>query len=473
MNRLVLLLFTVLLAAAVYFSTERILFCDASYIMLRIINSEWFQIQEYRYGAAVTQAFPFIGVKLNLPISWIIVLYSASFNIFYLAVAAWLVKSGETAMALLMSFFFLLLVSDTFFWTNNEIHQAVAWMFLFFSCSFLMARKKVSPAIFLPVFTFLAFLTLYTHPLIIFSFCFLWFFFMMQKAIWPFSKKRTLIFSIILLVILGARFWVSLYYSKYGYDAAKMQATIHFSRNELLQVFNSPMAREFSRRCLTNYWIMPILFAAGIYSGIRQKQYRPVLLSVGFALVYFVVMCLSFTDFITYYSESEWMSFAIIVTAPFVYFTLPRLKPGIAVYLVAGIFLVRLGYIGAASGKFVERKEWIYSTLDTMRQKKLNKGIIYENDTTRHILLQNNWSQPSESMIASALHDDNPTLTFVVDSRHNINKRMPQRNQMILDFETGYYEKMNTRYFRFDTTSSYQLIHSVLPEAIETSEVLK
>ncbi len=471
MNRLVLILFTVLLAAAVYFSTERILFCDASYIMLRIINSEWFQIQEYRYGAAITQAFPFIGVKLNLPISWIIVLYSASFNLFYLAVAAWLVKTGETAMAILMSFFFLLLVSDTFFWTNNEIHQAVAWMFLFFSTIFLMARKNVSRILMIPVFSLLAFLTLYTHPLIIFSFGFLWFFFMIQKNIWPFNRKWTIIYSLIILIILAARFAVSLYYSRYMYDAAKMQAAIHFSLDDLLHVFDSPMAREFAKRCLTNYWIMPLLFVSGIISGIRQKQYRPVLLSAGFALVYFVVMCLTFTDFITYYSESEWMSFAIIVTAPFVYFTLPKLKPSLAVYLIAGIFLVRLGYIGMASDKFVQRKEWIYATLDTMRQKKLSKGIIYETEETRNILLQNNWSQPSESMIASALHDDNPTLTFVVDKPENIRKRMPQNNQMILDFETGEYKKMNPLYFRFDTTVSYQLIQ---PQFVnETSEVLK
>src|SRR3954464_15537845 len=55
-SRLVLSLFTVLLLGAAYFSLERILFSDASYILFRLINLNSLQIQEQRYGSFITQS---------------------------------------------------------------------------------------------------------------------------------------------------------------------------------------------------------------------------------------------------------------------------------------------------------------------------------------------------------------------------------------------------------------------------------
>src|SRR5689334_1506138 len=87
MNRLIASLFVVLLIGAFVFSLERILFCDASYILFRIVNFDTLQIQEHRYGSFITQGFPLIAAKLHLPLSAIVVLYSISFNLLYLAVA--------------------------------------------------------------------------------------------------------------------------------------------------------------------------------------------------------------------------------------------------------------------------------------------------------------------------------------------------------------------------------------------------
>src|SRR6185436_11625598 len=102
-------------------------------MIFRIINLGELQPQEYRFGSFITQIFPLLGSKLHLPLSWIVVLYSASFNLFYLAVAAILVlKIKEYALAILMSFYYVLFVSDSYFWISNEVHQGIAWMFLFF-----------------------------------------------------------------------------------------------------------------------------------------------------------------------------------------------------------------------------------------------------------------------------------------------------------------------------------------------------
>jgi hypothetical protein len=126
--------------------------------------------------------------------------------------------------------------------------------------------------------------------------------------------------------------------------------------------------------------------------------------------------------------------------------------------MLSMIYLVRLAYIGQASFKWTERKEWMYSILDEMKSKKIHKGYLYENEENKRILIMN-WGVPTESIIASALRKDHPQLSFVVDKPENISQRMPSYpGQMIAPFETISIESLNSHYFNFDTTAQYQFI---------------
>src|SRR6185369_763769 len=165
---LILGLFSILFLGSLYFSLERVLYSDSSFILFRISNLGSLQPQEYRYGSFITQGFPLIASKLHLPINWIILIYSASFNLFYLIVAAILVlKLKEYALAILMSFYFSLFVSDSYYWMNNEVHQGMAWMFLLFGVTIFFFKKNTALFLSLPIFSILAFLSIYTHPLVI------------------------------------------------------------------------------------------------------------------------------------------------------------------------------------------------------------------------------------------------------------------------------------------------------------------
>jgi hypothetical protein len=158
-----------LLLGAALFSMERVLFADASFILFRIINSDSLQIQEHRFGSFITQGVPLLAARLQLPLATIVVLYSTSFTLFYLVVVLLLLyRFKEQELAILMGLYFLLFVSDTWFWMNNEVHQGIAWMFLFFAITRWLGRKNSHWIIRYPVFIILAILTLFTHPLISF-----------------------------------------------------------------------------------------------------------------------------------------------------------------------------------------------------------------------------------------------------------------------------------------------------------------
>ncbi len=457
MKGLIIGLFIVLFLGSLFFSLERILFSDSSFILFRIINQGILQPQEHRYGSFITQGFPLIAVKLHLPLSWIVFLYSASFNLFYLAVILILVlRFKEYSLAILMSFYFLLFVSDSYFWVNNEVHQGITWMFLFFGITLYLLKKNVSLYIVIPFFLILAFLSIYTHPLVLFPILFLWLFFLLQKEKGDFTKPATIILSVILIVVCISKFFLSA--KTDHYDSDKLHVITHISFTNLFHALFSPMAKEIFKRSFTNYWLVPVLFLAGIYSAIKIKKYKQVILATAFCLAYFIAVCLTYQGFAAFYTESELMPATIIATAPFVYYVIPALKQKTTIIILTGIFLIRLVYIGIASEKFTERKNWLFATLKITREKNIRKGIIYNNEIKNTPLFLY-WATPEESIIASALSKDKPNLTFVVGWPDDISQRLPKDSyEMISAYGSWGIHSTNTRYFSFDTTASYQVM---------------
>jgi hypothetical protein len=455
MRYLLFFLFLVLLAGALIFAQERILFCDASFILTEILNSGSLRIQEHRYGAFITQMVPLLAGKAHLPLKDIILLYSVSFNLFYLVIASIIIFGFRNiGLAVLMAFYYTLFVSDTYFWTNNEIHQAMALMFLLFGIVFNF-KRQYSFFIHLPLFLLLCFLSVFTHPIVVIVFPFIWVYFFLEKEKWPYSKKETITLSVLMLTICAIKYCLMLHAA---YDSHKVRSATHFSLKDIITSFSSDMMKTMGIKLITNYFFVPILFIVGIISGVKARKKKQVWLVVIFTLVYVLMTSLAFPSFIPFYIESEWMPLSIIATILFVYQTLPKIKPSMAIALLSIIFLVRIGYILQASVKFIERKEWIFATLDKMKVQNITKGYLYNTADVDNILLMN-WGTPTESLIASALRGEKPNRTFVIDSPEGIKNRISSSEQeMISCFQSWNSNTLNRYYFHLDTTAHYQLI---------------
>ena len=98
-----LIALSILLLGAVVFYKERMVFSDAAHIVFYEINQGKLQIQVERYGAFITQIWPLLGSKLNLSLKAILILYSLSFNVFYLAVALILFRFRDYQLVILMA----------------------------------------------------------------------------------------------------------------------------------------------------------------------------------------------------------------------------------------------------------------------------------------------------------------------------------------------------------------------------------
>jgi len=454
---IVLALFAILLLGAIIFWRERMLFCDASYIFFYIANWEQLIIQQSRYGSFVTQIFPYLSTQMQWPLQTGLLLYSMSFNLFYLAVASVLVVVyREYGLAILMGFYFTLFISQGYFWTNNEVHQGVAWMFLLFGTAFYLAKRNVPLVWQIVAFIPLTFLAIFTHPTVMFPTSFLAGFFVMQKEKLPFSKWAYRIFGIVLVVLSALKLWTA---SQGSYDKGRMTPIMEMNFDAVDRALTSVVADTFFWKSLTEYWLLPVLTLIGIIALIQQKRYWLLGFTLLTSALYFTAVCLAFQQFLTFYIESQFMPLTIALCVPFVFLFLPKLRPRTVVIALILIFGIRLGYIAAAAPKFIERRAWIENVLADMRAQNINKAYILSTDMNVRETLILHWALPIESILASSLAGDKPRKTVTVLTESEVESRLPEENsRMISAFENIPWERTDTYYFPFDTTSNYERI---------------
>lgn len=450
-------LLIVLLAGAVIFYRERMLFVDAPGIAFTIINQKTLAIQEHRYGSFITQMFPLAGTWLHLPVRVILILYSASFNLFYLVTGLLLYRMRAYALVVLLALYFTLFVSDTYFWTNNEVHQGIAWMFLMFGALWYMEEQKVRLWISVPVFIVLTFLAIFTHPLIMLCTGFLWVFMWMEKYHAPFnSKYNKWVYTGILACIVGVKFYLS---QQGWYDSNKLHNVTHTTLPKVLATFQSDLADAFWKRCIRNYWLLLLLFAGGLTALVREKRYGTLFWTVSGVLGYFVLICLTYYEWTTFYIESEWMIISIIGTAPFVFYFLPKMKSAVVALLLLAVFGIRLGYIWNSLPVFQNRVAHLQHMLDKMKEKNISKAIVVRKDERLERKLIMAWNTAPETIFLSALDGDVPLRTVIQVYEHELPYKVPNNKRDFMNsFYNITYEQLNHSYFYIDTSQSYQVL---------------
>ena len=446
-----------LLVLGIVFYKERLFFSDASYIPFNIVKNRSMAVQEHRYGSFITQMVPYFGYHLHLPAKLFLKCYTFSFNFFYLVAGFLMYRCRQYALVAVMACYYYLLVSDTFFWTNNEIHQAIAWMFIFFAVTLHMAQKKVKIYFLLPVFLLLAFLAIYTHFIVLIPLVFLWFFLWIQQDAWPWSRGESIFLTLCIAAIVGSKFLVV---NDNSYDQSHLQNITHPSLNALYQAVVSPVIIKFFTGCITNYWCASLAFIAGVVSLFRSKKKWLALWCIASFIGYGVLMGITYMDLdkevLLFHIESEWQSLGVIMAAPFIFSFLPKLKINQAIAVLSLIFVVRLSYICVASEKFSWRVHFTQSVLVEMRKRNITKLAFESNgDVEKKLLLS--WGIPDESMLMSMMNGDDPQRTFVFVNTQDkdIMNKLTDPKIVYTSFEMSTPNSWNYEYNKPDTLHPY------------------
>lgn len=451
-----------LLILAIVFYRERI-FTDSSFIAMNIINYGNLQIQCERYGSFITQIFPLIAVKLHLPLKTLLTAYSASFNIFYLGTALFLYfRLKDYPLVILMGLYYTLHVTQTYFWTNNELQQAVCWMFLTFAALKYMANRPVTKLPFVQhlttflVFSTLALLSIFTHPATIFPFMFLWVYYWVEHKEKPFSTKWVFLYLGVIITICAFKFF---FISSNSYDNSVSTPLRKISLIDLLHAFTSGTADYFWKSISTTNWLLPVFFIISLIVLFRQKKYLLASWVLVASVGYFVILCVTFTVDVVFYLESEFMPMTIFGATAFVYYVLPRIKRERTIVLVlTGIFLIRAGFILYASKKFTARVGKMEEVMSYMKQENINKMILLrEDDRFEHESMNTGWGMAYESLMHSKLKGDSVTATFIYLFQGEIDN-LPIQDSL-RDIRTPWSvtrkTDWNPEYFRTDSLQPY------------------
>jgi hypothetical protein len=451
-------MFVLMLFGAIYFYRERMLFADASHIAFLTINEQKLQIQQYRFGSFITQMVPILCSKLGLSIKAILIAYSASFNLFYLFVAFLLTFWFKAyRFMVLYAFYWTLVTTHAFFWPNNEVHQGMAYMFLFFPALLAAGQKKQKILIALALLLVLGTTALFCHPLVLPPFIFLWVYLIIEKTHWPYNKTQTLILSIVAALIIAAKVYVSNKYA--GYDSNLLSGVTHMKPSALKSVFSSPFANEIYRHVKVNYWLLPAVSVIGILTLLLKRQFFLAIWTLGCTLVFFILMCLTFGGYMEFISESEIMPGIIIATAPFVFLSLTYVSKEAIIITVLYMFFSRYDKFEGTRGHFSERVSSLNYILAKMKEKNLTKLVLLRKDGGDEWRWMIEWGSATESILLSASTGDKPVRQFVLLTPGDLETRVPKNSTDVMTcYEQWPVKKLKWKYFPVDTTRPYTII---------------
>jgi len=441
----------VLLAGAVVFYPARMLFADASFITFNILDLHRFYIQEHRFGSFITQLVPWLGQKYHWPLKTILIGYSASFNVFYLLVSLLLYRMRQYSLVLLHALYYFLLVTESYYWTNNEIHQAVSWMFLAFAIHVKRKNGEMGNGAYYALFPLLAFLAVFTHFVVILPIVFLF----VCDALAAAKNKRVQITSaVILAVIIGVKMMMSL---NQPYDGSALHGVTHFSIKDVVLTFTTPVVKMFVLRCFTLYWPALVIATLGVSALYKTGQKKQMTWVVTCAVGYVIVMGLTYggydRHFALYHIESEWASLGIILGAPFIFSWLSAQKLKTAIVIVSTLLVIRIAYIAGSAERFIIRNDFKSYVLGKMRARGIYRFAIYNNDSISK-LMGLDWALAEETLFMSSLQGDKPLRTFRLVGRDEAQTLADMQQKAGVSFKFTWLTPKDLDAFYFPTDSS-------------------
>ncbi len=434
---------------AIVFWKERVFFGDASWISFLLINFGKLQIQEHRYGSFITQSVPLLASKMGLSLRTVLLLYSVSFNAFYLLAGGLLFRWRQYSFLLLLALYFTVSFSVGFYWTNNEVHQGMAWLMLFFGWA---SRAEKWDWVFYTVAFALCFLALSSHMLLLLVAGCLWIHLLLAKRA-PFYGTRKGVF--LALFAVAAAVW-RYYMSKVEgwYDADKLSFIDNLTFSKVGEAFKVKSSHDFFSSWFTHYPALPALVLLSFFVLLVQKRW----LAAGWHLIslaaFWFFISAAFADFTAWYSESDWASWTLAAMIPLALYGFPFRRKSIGAGFLVLVFALSLLRIYQSAAPFQKRLLRVEKLVATLQNRDLTKVAILIPDNKpleEKIILS--WPLPSEVYSLSAISGRKPVISIGLIGEQK--KLPPTPNLMLIPFDNLSASYFKPSYFPVDSTTPY------------------
>lgn len=448
------------LLASIFWYQERMLFIDPAFILFEIINSKSFIISEHRYAAMTTQIVPLTGVWLGLSLNTLLLLYSMSFNLFYLIVAYWvIIKWKDLTMGILLVSFHMLHLSDGFFWPNNEVYQGVTWGILAIAYYRYIYKRQIPVHWYNIIFwTIMLFMATNAHLLSCLVITCIWFYYLLSdfRLSQIFKNRYTNTFSSILITGIIIRWLLS---HNSWYDGEKLNQVKSIGWHSVADTFTNAHAKWMYGQLLGGYWTTLLFMVTGVLIIIKLRKNILAFYYAVAIVVYFVLVTLTFPDFVErhelFYMESQWAGWAAIIALPLAFHNhlLPFSKKWFA-GLILIAFLWRGLEIYRASDYFTKRLEQLESLVISCNELSQGPVLLYTNDQQSHNLIMD-WGLPVESLLHSNLntHLTSTSCKIISDATNLQLDSVFHAPFKIMPLDT-----LNSNYFKFKEWGRYKLV---------------
>lgn len=385
---------------------ERVCYADAAYQIFSVINTEELAFQVQRFGAFVVQFPPWVLVKLNAPLDIVLKVYSLSFTIypllFALVIWKWL---NSTRLALLVVLFFGLTQVHTFFWIQSELIQGCMYSIL----GIAIIKKQLKPEWWLLlIWQLIVLLIIYSHPLsvVLFSFLWAWYAYECRKSIdW---KYYSLIATI--LIVLIYKFKIA---ELGSYDATAVGMFAGFEER-LPNIFSLPSTVFFFKRLLSTYYLLPIVLAVNLVFLIKQKAWWNITLMLSGVLAWLLLILTTYhysTD--QMYLESYYLPLGIFIGLPFVDKIFGTGKAWIWITCMIVVSCFRIGQIIDIKSIYSDRLAWVKEQLAKAEKIPARRFYLLKSQTLPY---QSNldWGVSYETILISSLKGPSHTHSIYI-----------------------------------------------------------
>lgn len=461
------LIFAVLTGMAAWFWQERTLILDAAFQSYQFIADGSPVVMVERFGAASVQLLPLAAIWAGASLSTVLLLYSVSIVLFhwgFYCICLYGLKDKKAALAILI--FNLLFVSDSFYWMQNELLQAITLMFVLWA---VWMRRVDWMRLTRRDWAVVALLTAtvaYYHPLVFFPLVFVW--------CWLWLHPRRLLSrqTLLLIAVLFALVFSSKYILRQPnfYDRGMTGQYVRefsFSFEKLLQ---SNSLRDFVGHLDDNFvLLLPLLIlVTGFY--LWKRQWATAALAPGATLLYCLLIMQRFlSDDRWYIQESHYQALAVFLIVPMVWDIAPflaeriRNKPkalkSLVPILAALLLMARLTGIWNTHEPYATRLAYVREILEKTKTAAGRKSVVSESQANRRILLMY-WGLPFETLQISALESpDSVRVVAIAANADSLAARLP-RDSMVtfLMFPPRAFRDWPQQFYRMPDTTSYKSI---------------
>ena len=432
-----------------WFLMERMIYIDMAYHTFVIAQTKFFAIQNHRFGAAFSQVFPLVAIKLNLPLKSVLQLYSYSFYICYLIyfIIIVLVLRKE-AMGIVLHLSLTLITRCSFYWAQSEFPQGLSFLILFLSVVLAyFSKDNITLTKVVAVWGMLV-VVIFFHPLLviplIFSLIFSLIYFRISNRIDNRHTATLLVMGLFVILFKGIAFKTG------NYESGKMNGLNNFV-TLFPDYFTINSTHFFVGELVGNYFGFALLFIgiSGFY--LWNKYYTKLMWLVLSVFSYTLLINVCFPNLGKgTYLQNLHLPLTVFVALPFAFEILPITKVRYWFPVLLLFVVCRLAVIYNSHTQFSERFNYLKKLVALSHQYSGGKFWISDENIPSEYF--DTWGLPYESLILSSIESPDSATTIALESNCGQNNILAESQSIFINpFWDNEIETLPADYFKLQS----------------------